>query len=66
MTEAASRREVERLVRVALVPERSVMVALVELRLVDVVVVATMLARLAVPVAVMLVPVALPKRRLEM
>ncbi len=44
--------------------ERLVTVALVADRLVEVVVVATMVAREAVPVAVMLVPVALPKRRL--
>jgi hypothetical protein len=40
---------------------RSVMVAVLEVR-----VLLTMLAKLAVPVAVMLVPVALSKNRLEM
>jgi hypothetical protein len=45
----------------ALVANRLVAVALVIVALVP-----TMLAKLAVPVAVMLVPVAFPKRRLEM
>jgi ubiquinone biosynthesis protein Coq4 len=53
-------------VKVALVPTKLVVVALVADRLVEVVLVATTVARLAVPVAVMLVPVAFPKRRLVM
>jgi hypothetical protein len=56
----------DRLVKVALVPTRLVVVALVADKLVEVVLVATTVAKLAVPVAVMLVPVALPKSKLVM
>lgn len=51
----------EMLVKVAFVPTIFVVVALIAERLVDVVLVATIFARLAVPVAVIFVPVAFPK-----
>jgi hypothetical protein len=51
----------ERVVKVALVLTKSVIVAVLEVR-----VLLTMLAREAVPVAVMLVPVAFPNNRLVM